>query len=72
MAFCTNVLVSSLLVLGGAAVLEATSGMDVFLASFLIPLGVIAYTMAGGLRATFLASYIYTTIIFIGLVMFVT
>merc|ERR1719253_1760957 len=34
------------------------------LASFLIPWGVILYTSAGGLKATFMASYLHTTIIF--------
>merc|ERR1719215_1258914 len=42
--------------------------MDINLASFLIPWGVIIYTFAGGLKATFLASYLHTTIIFIVLV----
>merc|ERR1712232_335151 len=37
-------------------------------ASFLIPWGVILYTAAGGLKATFLASYFHTAIIFVVLV----
>ena len=36
--------------------MAATSGMDVYAASFLIPLGVLFYTLIGGLKATFLAS----------------
>merc|ERR1712147_208846 len=39
-------------------------------AGFLIPLGVIVYTMAGGLKATFMASYLHTAIIFAVLVTF--
>ena len=59
-----------MLILGGAATIEALTGMDVYLASFIIPVGVIAYTMAGGLKATFLASYIHTAVIFVVLCIF--
>lgn len=70
-AFMTNIIVSSMLLLGGSAVINALTGMNLELASFLIPWGVILYTLAGGLKATFLASYIHTAIIFICLVIFV-
>ncbi|CAM9717132.1 unnamed protein product [Choristocarpus tenellus] len=60
-----------MLLLGGAATVNALTGVDLNLASFLIPWGVIAYTMAGGLKATFLASYIHTAIIFAVLCIFV-
>jgi Na+/proline symporter len=63
-AFMANIIVTAMLLLGGAATVEALTGMDYRLASFLIPWGVIAYTVAGGLHATFLASYIHTVIIF--------
>lgn len=66
--FLTNIIVTSMLLLGGAATVNALTGMDLNLASFLIPWGVILYTAAGGLKATFLASYIHTAIIFIVLV----
>lgn len=71
--FCvlTNVIVTAMLLLGGAAVVNALTGVDVNLAAFLIPIGVILYTAAGGLKATFLASYIHTTIIFIALLVFI-
>lgn len=62
--FCANIIVTSMLLLGGAATVEALTGMDYRLASFLIPWGVILYTSVGGLHATFLASYIHTTVIF--------
>ena len=45
--------------------------MNIYAASFLIPVGVILYTLSGGLKATFLASYFHTTIIFTMLVLFV-
>ena len=69
--FLTNVIVSSMLVLGGAATVNALTGMNTTAAGFLIPIGVIAYTMAGGLKATFLASYIHTAIIFAILISFI-
>jgi Na+/proline symporter len=62
--FCANIIVTSMLLLGGAATVEALTGMDYRLAAFLIPWGVIVYTASGGLQATFLASYLHTVIIF--------
>merc|ERR1711904_212210 len=66
--FLANIIVTSMLLLGGAATVNALTGMDISLASFLIPWGVILYTAAGGLKATFLASYLHTAIIFVVLV----
>jgi len=70
-AFMANIIVTSMLLLGGAATVNALTGMNINVASFLIPWGVIVYTMAGGLKATFMASYIHTAIIFLILVTFV-
>lgn len=53
-ALLTNVLVSSQLLLGGSAVVTSLTGMNVYAAIFLIPLGVCVYVVLGGLRATFL------------------
>ena len=69
--FCANLIVTSMLLLGGAATVEALTGMDYRLAAFLIPWGVILYTASGGLQATFLASYIHTVIIFAVLILMV-
>jgi len=66
--FMANIIVTSMLLLGGAATVNALTGMNIDLASFLIPWGVILYTAAGGLKATFLASYLHTAIIFFVLV----
>ena len=44
---------------------------SVYAAGFLIPIFVIPYTMAGGLKATFMSSYFHTAIIFVILVSFV-
>ena len=68
-AFMANIIVTSMLLLGGAATVEALTGMDRRLASFLIPWGVILYTAAGGLKATFIASYLHTVIIFAVLIL---
>lgn len=57
-----------MLLLGGAATVEALTGMDYRLAAFLIPWGVIMYTACGGLQATFLASYFHTNVIYAVLV----
>lgn len=53
-ALATNILVASQLLLGGSAVVTALTGMNVYAACWLIPLGVALYVVLGGLRATFL------------------
>ncbi|EIE20547.1 urea active transporter-like protein [Coccomyxa subellipsoidea C-169] len=70
--FCimTNILVTAMLLLGGAAVINALTGMSIYAAAFLIPIGIILYTVAGGLKATFLSSYIHTVIIYVVLCLF--
>ncbi|VAH17632.1 unnamed protein product [Triticum turgidum subsp. durum] len=73
LTFClaTNVIVTAMLLLGGSAVVHALTGVNVYAASFLIPLGVIVYTFAGGLKATFLASYIHSVVVHAVLLVFV-
>ena len=56
-ALVTNILVGSQLLLGGSAVVTALTGMNVYAAIFLIPLGVCVYVVLGGLRATFLCMF---------------
>lgn len=53
-----------MLLLGGAATVQALTGIDYRLAAFLIPWGIILYTASGGLQAIFLAHYIHTMVIF--------
>jgi Na+/proline symporter len=60
-----------MLLLGGAATVQALTGIDLRLAAFLIPWGVILYTASGGLQATFLASYIHTMIIYVVLIIMI-
>lgn len=68
--FLTNVLVSAMLLLGGSAVVAALTGVDTYISSLLIPATVVVYTLAGGLKATFIASYLHTVIIMIALCIF--
>jgi Na+/proline symporter len=62
-ALATNILVASQLLLGGSAVVTALTGMNVFAAIWLIPLGVAVYVVLGGLRATFLckSAFLFST-----------
>ncbi|KAK9845983.1 hypothetical protein WJX81_007616 [Elliptochloris bilobata] len=68
--FATNIIVTAMLILGGASVMNALTGMDIYAAAFLIPAGIILYTVAGGLKATFIASYVHTVIIYFALCIF--
>jgi len=69
-AFLTNILVGSQLLLGGSAVVTSLTGMNVYAAIFLIPVGVCAYVILGGLRATFLCDYSHTLILMIIIMLF--
>ncbi|KAG0570237.1 hypothetical protein M758_6G141600 [Ceratodon purpureus] len=69
--FATNIIVTAMLLLGGSAVVNALTGMNLYAASFLIPLGVVVYTLHGGLKATFLASYLHSVVVHVVLVIFV-
>lgn len=69
--FLTNIIVTSMLLLGGSSVVNALTGVDLYAASFLIPLGVVVYTLHGGLKATFLASYLHSVVVHVVLVIFV-
>lgn len=71
-ALMTNMIVTAMLLLGGAAVVNGLTGMNISIAAFLIPIGVMIYTLVGGLKATFVADYIHTIIIFVVILTFVT
>lgn len=71
-ALMTNTIVTAMLVLGGAAVVNALTGINIYIAAFLIPVGVIFYTFFGGLKATFLADYLNASFIFVVVIIFVT
>lgn len=58
-------MVSAILLLGGSASISALTGMDIRAAAMLLPVGVIAFVIVGGLRSTFVSDYVHTTIVFI-------
>ncbi|KAJ9247375.1 Sodium:solute symporter family-domain-containing protein [Paecilomyces variotii] len=69
--FClmTNILVTAMLLTGGSAVLTALTGVHTAAGCFLLPIGVVLYTIFGGIKATFITDYIHT--IFIVVIIFV-
>lgn len=70
--FCllTNVLVTSMLVLGGSATINVITGLPTTICNFLVPLGIILYTYSDGLKATFISGYINATVIQITMLIF--
>ncbi|KAM0439566.1 hypothetical protein ACHAPT_000657 [Fusarium lateritium] len=66
----TNVLVSLMLISGGAATVNALTGMNTIAAIFLLPVGVVAYTFIGGLKATFITDYIHGGVVLIIIIIF--
>ena len=70
-ALMTNMIVTAMLLLGGSAVVNGLTGMDISMAAFLIPIGVMIYTLVGGLKATFVADYMHTIVIFVVILTFV-
>ncbi|MDQ0483866.1 sodium:solute symporter family protein [Guptibacillus hwajinpoensis] len=69
-ALMTNILVTAMVILGGAIALNSLTGMNLFIAAFLIPLTFTIYTMIGGLKASFIADYFNTVMIFVILTIF--
>ena len=61
----TNILVTAMLLTGGSAVVTSLTGMPTAAACFLLPVGVVMYTLFGGIKATFLTDYIHTFTILI-------
>ncbi|KAI8073783.1 Sodium:solute symporter family-domain-containing protein [Thamnidium elegans] len=70
-ATVANILVTSMLLLGGSAVVNYLTGMHTIAACFLLPVGVVVYTLFGGIKATFMSDYAHTVIIFIIIISFV-
>lgn len=52
---CVNILV------GGSAVFTALTGMNVIAGVWLLPIGVVIYTLTGGIKATILTDYSHTS-----------
>ncbi|KLU90589.1 hypothetical protein MAPG_10441 [Magnaporthiopsis poae ATCC 64411] len=66
----TNILVSLMLIVGGSATVNALTGMHTIAAIYLLPIGVVAYTMVGGLKATILTDWVHTFILLVIIIVF--
>ncbi|KAL5512651.1 hypothetical protein ACEPAG_2917 [Sanghuangporus baumii] len=64
-ALFTSLAVSAILLLGGSASISALTGMNIRAAAMLLPVGVVAFVIVGGLRSTFISDYTHTTIVFV-------
>ncbi|KAJ3559680.1 hypothetical protein NM688_g202 [Phlebia brevispora] len=69
-AFLCILVVCGSLLLGGAATVNALTGMNIIAASFLLPIGIAVYVVFGGLRATFICDWVHTLILFIAIYLF--
>lgn len=56
---------------GGAATVNALTGMNINAACFLLPIGIAVYVIFGGLRATFICDWSHTLILFIIIYIFI-
>lgn len=70
-ALACNILVTSMLLAGGSATIISLTGMHPVAVIFLLPLGVMIYTLFGGLKATFLTDYIHTVVMIVIIFVFV-
>ncbi|KAI9665307.1 MAG: hypothetical protein M1831_001744 [Alyxoria varia] len=69
-ALMTNVLVTAMLLTGGSATVTSLTGMPTAAGTFLLPIGVVLYTLFGGIKATFLTDYAHTVVVIIILFVF--
>lgn len=60
----TNIILTAQLTTVGSDTVNTRTGMNTIAACFLIPVGVVVYTLIGGLRSTFFSDYLHTTLIF--------
>ncbi|KAF9043025.1 urea transporter [Panaeolus papilionaceus] len=67
----TNIIVSSMLILGGSATVTDLTGMHTIAACFLIPIGVAIYVVVGGMRSTLLCDYTHTAVLFAVILTFI-
>lgn len=70
--FClmTNILVTAMLLTGGSAVMHSLTGIPTAAACFLLPIGVVLYTVFGGIKATFITDYLHTIVIVVVIFVF--
>jgi Na+/proline symporter len=67
----TCLIVTAMLILGGAATINALTGMSTYAANFMIPVPVMLYTAFGGLKGTYYASFTHTAVIYLALLIFI-
>jgi len=53
------------ILIGGSAVFHALTGMSQIAGIWLLPIGVVIYTLLGGIKATILTDYVHTIIIYV-------
>ncbi|KAI0595332.1 Sodium:solute symporter family-domain-containing protein [Biscogniauxia sp. FL1348] len=58
------------LLVGGSTLYSAVTGMSRDAACFLFPIGVIVYTIFGGIKATFITDWVHTVIIYVIMLLF--
>ncbi|WWC64302.1 uncharacterized protein I303_106912 [Kwoniella dejecticola CBS 10117] len=63
-AIVANFVVGSEILIGGAGVITGITGISGYAGIWLLPLVIVAYVLTGGLRATFVADYLYCCILF--------
>ena len=70
--FClmTNILVTAMLLTGGSAVMTTMTGVHTAAACYLLPIGVVLYTVFGGIKATFITDYMHTVVIVVVILIF--
>ena len=54
-----------MLLSGGSATVNDLTGMNIVAAILLLPLGVVIYTLFGGIKATFLTDYAHTVVLIV-------
>ena len=64
LAMVTNVIVSSMLILGAATAFNTLTGMHIVACNFIIPVTVAIYVFFGGLRASLICDYIHTAVLY--------
>ncbi|KAJ7520016.1 hypothetical protein O6H91_20G063600 [Diphasiastrum complanatum] len=67
LCYLNNLIVCTLSLIGAGNVLVAATGMNIYASLMLLSLSVVIYTVTGGLKATFISSYLHTIVIFIAL-----
>ncbi|CEJ58670.1 hypothetical protein PMG11_07320 [Penicillium brasilianum] len=65
LALVNNLFNTINMILGASSAITYLTGMHIMASTFLLPLGVVVYTLTGGIKATFLTDYIHTFIILI-------